>query len=157
PVRNEASCPPLPSLSSCSRRTLLMTPHTGDIMNAPPLLSPAPRRAPVFTLGSALHWLGQDCADRRCAGPTDILPASGWFIPPGQLGPTGSGRWAYHGRSVPLRHACDHRGVPPPDRGLNRWRPAIAMPLRSQHIVHGVMVVARHIDQTPFEPKMSTS
>lgn len=35
-------------------------------------------------------------------------------------------------------------------------RPAIVMPLRSEHIVLGVMVVARHIDQTRFEPKMST-
>ena len=36
-------------------------------------------------------------------------------------------------------------------------RPAIVMPLRSEHTVLGSMVVARHIDQTPFEPKMSTS
>jgi hypothetical protein len=36
-------------------------------------------------------------------------------------------------------------------------RPAIVMPLRSEHTVFGAMVVARHIDQTLFEPKMSTS
>ena len=30
-------------------------------------------------------------------------------------------------------------------------RPAIVMPLRSEHTVLGVMVVARNIDQTPFE------
>jgi two-component system, NarL family, sensor histidine kinase DevS len=36
-------------------------------------------------------------------------------------------------------------------------RPAIVLPLRSEHIVLGVMVVARHIDQARFGPEMSTS
>jgi hypothetical protein len=36
--------------------------------------------APVFTLGSALRWLGHHCPDHRCSQPIDALPASMWFL-----------------------------------------------------------------------------
>lgn len=40
-----------------------------------------PLRAPVFTLGSALRWLGHDCPDGRCfCAPIDTLRASVWFL-----------------------------------------------------------------------------
>ena len=43
--------------------------------------------APVFTLGSALRWLGHDCPDRRCSQPIEALPASMWFARRGHLLP----------------------------------------------------------------------
>jgi hypothetical protein len=47
---------------------------------------PAARPAPVFTLGSALRWLGHDCVctDRRCWEPVDTLTASMLFLRRGQ-------------------------------------------------------------------------
>ncbi len=54
-------------------------------MNAPPdLLAPNGRLAPVFTLGSALRWLGHDCSHCLGCGPIDALAASVWFL---QRGP----------------------------------------------------------------------
>lgn len=39
------------------------------------------RRAPVFTLGSSLRWLGHDCPDDRCFRvPINTLGASVWFL-----------------------------------------------------------------------------
>jgi hypothetical protein len=50
-------------------------------MNASPTThSPTVPTAPIFTLGSALRWLGHDCPDRRCSQPIDALPASMWFL-----------------------------------------------------------------------------
>ena len=49
-------------------------------MNASPVThSHTVPTAPVFTLGSALRWLGHDCPDRRCSQPIEALPASMWF------------------------------------------------------------------------------
>ena len=43
--------------------------------------SPTSLRPPVFTLGSALRWLGHACPDhRRCFAPIDTRRASVWFI-----------------------------------------------------------------------------
>ncbi|WP_424752773.1 hypothetical protein [Mycobacterium sp.] len=44
--------------------------------------------APVFTLGSALRWLGHDCPDRRCSQPIDASPTSMWFLRRGHPLPT---------------------------------------------------------------------
>ena len=50
-------------------------------MNVPPdLLAPHTRLAPIFTLGSALRWLGHDCSQCLGCGPIDALAASVWFI-----------------------------------------------------------------------------
>jgi hypothetical protein len=50
---------------------------------------PAAPIRPVFTLGSALRWLGHDCPDRRCtAHPIDALPVSMWFLRRGHPLPT---------------------------------------------------------------------
>ena len=35
---------------------------------------------PVFTLGSALLWLGHDCLARCCSGPIEAMTASVWFL-----------------------------------------------------------------------------
>jgi hypothetical protein len=43
-----------------------------------PALPPA--RPPLFTLGSALRWLGYDDQCRHCPQPIDALPASVWFL-----------------------------------------------------------------------------
>jgi hypothetical protein len=43
--------------------------------------------APVFTLGSALRWLGHDCPARRCSQPIEALPAAMWFVRRGHLLP----------------------------------------------------------------------
>jgi hypothetical protein len=52
-------------------------------MNPPPapssLTAPAPP-TPVFTLRSALRWLGHDCPEHRCCEPIAALTASVWFI-----------------------------------------------------------------------------
>src|ERR1700675_4139320 len=52
-------------------------------MNAPAapssLTAPA-SPAPVFTLCSALRWLGHDCPEHRCCEPIAALSASVWFI-----------------------------------------------------------------------------
>ncbi|BBY03260.1 hypothetical protein [Mycobacterium seoulense] len=49
-------------------------------MTAPPVThSPTVPTPRVFTLGSALRWLGHGCPDRRCSQPIDALPASMWF------------------------------------------------------------------------------
>jgi hypothetical protein len=52
-------------------------------MNASPapisLTAPAPP-APVFTLSSALRWLGHDCPEHRCCEAIATLNASVWFI-----------------------------------------------------------------------------
>jgi hypothetical protein len=54
-------------------------------MTASPATSaPAPLLTPVFTLGSALRWLGHECPDRRCSEPIDTLTASVWFIQRGE-------------------------------------------------------------------------
>jgi hypothetical protein len=43
--------------------------------------SPDFPRPPVFTLGSALRWLGHDCPDHCCCwAPIDTLKASVWFL-----------------------------------------------------------------------------
>lgn len=231
-------------------------------MNAPPVLNPAPRRAPVCTLGSALRWLGHDGTDRHCLDPTDFLIAPIWFIPRGQhtantfsRHPVGKGVLGLllsHAESLRLRDLTAHfdavgfrehhppmgalLGVPinirqtvlgsvyptaPASRpassqadetAVNALASAAAMAidnarlfdwvrstarwtkasraiatallsgvdphvrslqpiadracelfraeqgqLRSEHNVLGVTVVARHIDQAPFEPKMSAS
>jgi hypothetical protein len=45
------------------------------------LTAPAPSPpTPVFTLGSALRWLGHDCPEHRCCEPIAALDASVWFI-----------------------------------------------------------------------------
>ncbi|PZS28058.1 MAG: hypothetical protein DLM58_17770 [Pseudonocardiales bacterium] len=49
---------------------------------APPVQAsaqPDPVRAPEFTLGTALAWLGHHCAD-RCSVALDTLGATIWFI-----------------------------------------------------------------------------
>ncbi len=58
-------------------------------MNVSPVihLSTVPT-APIFTLGSALRWLGHDCRDRRCSQPIDALPVSLWFLRRGHPLPT---------------------------------------------------------------------
>lgn len=40
--------------------------------------------APIFTVGSALRWLGHDCPARRCSEGIDALDASVWFVRHGQ-------------------------------------------------------------------------
>lgn len=45
---------------------------------------PARSVHPVFTVGSALRWLGHDCPGRRCWQPIDTLSASVWFLLRGQ-------------------------------------------------------------------------
>ncbi|MEO6793732.1 MAG: hypothetical protein ABI253_06015 [Mycobacterium sp.] len=57
------------------------TAPSGITMNVPsyPLELNA-RLAPVFTLGSALRWLGHDCSQCLGCGPIDGLAASVWFI-----------------------------------------------------------------------------
>jgi hypothetical protein len=50
-------------------------------MNAPCVsLLPSAPPAPVFTLGSALRWLGHDCPDCLGCEPIAGLNASVWFI-----------------------------------------------------------------------------
>jgi hypothetical protein len=57
-------------------------------LNASPATqSPTVPTAPVFTLGSALRWLGHDCPDRRCSQPIEALPAFMWFARHGHLLP----------------------------------------------------------------------
>jgi len=41
-------------------------------------------RHQLFTVGSALRWLGHDCPDRQCWQPIDALRASVWFLLTGQ-------------------------------------------------------------------------
>lgn len=48
-------------------------------MNAPPALNATDFPSPVFTLGSALRWLGHDCPD-HCSETVDDLTASVWFL-----------------------------------------------------------------------------
>ena len=43
-----------------------------------PALPPVP--PPLFTLRSALRWLGYDDLSRHCPPPIDALPASVWFL-----------------------------------------------------------------------------
>ncbi len=86
PVRDEVSCPPLSSLSSSSHRTRRWNPTLGITLKfSHTTRSPTLPTAPVFTLGSALRWLGHDC---RCSRPIDALPAYMWFLRRGHLLPT---------------------------------------------------------------------
>jgi hypothetical protein len=48
-------------------------------MNTLTAHSPTYLPAPVFTLGSALRWLGHDCPD-HCSATIDGLSASVWFL-----------------------------------------------------------------------------
>jgi hypothetical protein len=57
-------------------------------MNAPTALNPTHVPAPVFTLGSALRWLGYDCPDRCCSEKIGDLDASAWFMLRGSHFPT---------------------------------------------------------------------
>jgi hypothetical protein len=57
-------------------------------MNAPPTLRPIVLPSPVFTLGSALRWLGHDCPDHQCWEPVGTLTASVWFLRRGPHFPT---------------------------------------------------------------------
>jgi hypothetical protein len=43
-----------------------------------PALPPVP--PPLFTLRSALRWLGYDDQSRHCPQPIDVLPTSVWFL-----------------------------------------------------------------------------
>jgi hypothetical protein len=62
---------------------------SGITMNASPAThSPPVPTAPVFTLGSALRWLGHDCPDHRWSQSIDALPASMWFLRRGHPLPT---------------------------------------------------------------------
>jgi hypothetical protein len=55
---------PLPSLSSCSSRTPCLQPHAGDIMNAPPVLSPTPlERANHLTVLADRERIARDLND----------------------------------------------------------------------------------------------
>jgi len=50
-------------------------------MNAPPTVRPVVLTSPVFTLGSALRWLGHDCPDHHyCWEPVGTLTAFVWFL-----------------------------------------------------------------------------
>lgn len=45
------------------------------------VLCPPPASiAPVFTLASALRWLGHECSNPWCATQLGALPASMWFV-----------------------------------------------------------------------------
>jgi hypothetical protein len=60
-------------------------------MNAarPPVIGgPSAPPPPVFTLGSALRWLGHNCPHHCCSEPIDTLDASVWFLRRGQQFPT---------------------------------------------------------------------
>ncbi len=48
-------------------------------MNILTALDPIHLPTPVFTLASALHWLGHDCPD-HCPGTIGGLTASVWFL-----------------------------------------------------------------------------
>ena len=50
---------------------------------APPKPTAPPKT--LFTLGTALRWLGHDCPDHRCCEPIAAVPASVWFIRRGPL------------------------------------------------------------------------
>ena len=72
--------------------------------------------------------------------------------------PTGSGHGSTTG-GVFRSGMCYSRGVRPPDKAFTDvgQRPAIVMPLRSEHTVLGVMVVPATVDRPLLKPKMSTS
>lgn len=57
-------------------------------MNAPTALNFTHVPAPVFTLGTALRWLGHDCRNRCCSATIGDLDASVWFILRGSHFPT---------------------------------------------------------------------
>src|ERR1700730_4880342 len=78
----------------CPRRTVARAGHAGDnptsgiTLNASPgTHTPTVPAAPVFTLGSALRWLGHDCPARHCSQPIEALPAAMWFVRRGHLLP----------------------------------------------------------------------
>jgi hypothetical protein len=54
-----------------------MNPSPAPSSLVAPALTPP---TPVFTLGSALRWLGHDCPEHRCCEPIAALDASVWFI-----------------------------------------------------------------------------
>lgn len=49
-------------------------------MNAPPAQPVVARRCSIFTLGSALRWLGHECVEPHCSEPFDSMAASIWFL-----------------------------------------------------------------------------
>ncbi|MCP9271661.1 hypothetical protein [Mycolicibacterium arenosum] len=49
-------------------------------MNAPPAQLSVARRSSIFTLGSALRWLGHECVEPHCSEPFDDMAASIWFL-----------------------------------------------------------------------------
>ena len=180
-------------------------------MNAPPVLSPAPRRAPVFTLGSAaavaidsarlfdrvrstarwteasraittallsgvdlhvrpLQLIADRACELSCAEQGVVLVPSEADLPVDEVDTlvvsTAVGMHADEvlGQRVPVDGSTTggvfRSGMPVITEAFRHpieaftdvgQRPAIVMPLRSEHTVLGVMVVARNIDQTPFE------
>lgn len=47
--------------------------------------SHAPQPPSLFSLGSALRWLGHDCPDPHCWSLADTAPAAVWFLRHGSL------------------------------------------------------------------------
>jgi anti-anti-sigma factor len=69
------------SPSSTFARTSRPEPEVGMTVNVPLASAVAPAPPPVFSLGSALRWLGHDCPGHRCCrAPIDAMDASVWFI-----------------------------------------------------------------------------
>ena len=66
---------PFPEIGLSKGRPIAQSSFLGDQSRTPVM-----DVAPMFTLGSALRWLGHACPGPSCSGPLHGLPASIWFL-----------------------------------------------------------------------------